>query len=103
MLDEAFSALSNVHRRRVMMSLAEHNPQKDTSIHVPEDVHVGEKELDDLQIELYHTHLPQLEEAGFIRWKKDEHEIVKGPRFEEVRPVVELIANSTDELPDNQV
>lgn len=60
MLDEALSTLANVHRRRVLLSVLEHNPQEESATHIPEDVHVGEKELEMLRIELYHTRLPSV-------------------------------------------
>ena len=94
-----FDALGNRYRRRLLVSLLEHNPQRD-EVNVPEDVHAGEKELTILQAEMFHNHLPQLEAAGFVRWDRDAHEVVKGPRFEEIRPVLELLHRHADELPD---
>lgn len=103
MAGEAFSVLSSIQRRRVLMALLEHNPQADSRIAIPEDVHMGESELEALQLQMHHVHLPKLEEAGFIRWNQDEHEVVKGPRFDEIRPLLELLADHADELPDDLV
>lgn len=100
--DEAIRALSNVHRRRLLAALLEHNPQED-SVSIPEGVHVGDEELELLQAEMYHNHLPLLEEVGFIEWDRDAHEIVKGPTFDEIRPLIELIDAHADELPDGWV
>ncbi|WP_256546812.1 DUF7344 domain-containing protein [Halobellus inordinatus] len=69
-MDEYFEALANIHRRRVVVTLLEHNPQRDT-VAVPEDVHEGERALEALQAEIYHLHLPRLEEAGLIRWNQE--------------------------------
>jgi len=99
-MDEYFEALANIHRRRLLVALLEHNPQQD-DVTTPEDVHEGEKSLEVLQKELYHSHLPRLEEAGFIRWNRDTHEVVKGPRFDEIRPLLELMRDHADELPDD--
>jgi hypothetical protein len=99
-MDELFEALSNVHRRRLLVALLDHNPQRD-DVDVPEDVHEGEKALETLQSELYHSHLPRLEEAGFIGWNRDAHEVVKGPRFDEIRPLLELMRDHADELPND--
>ncbi len=99
-MDECFEALANIHRRRMLVALLDHNPQEDT-IAVPEDVHDGEQALEVLQTEFYHSHLPQLEEAGFIGWNRDTHEVVKGPRFDEIRPLLELMRDHPDELPDD--
>ena len=99
-MDEYFEALANIYRRRLLVALLEHNPQRD-NVDVPEDVHKGENALEVLQIEFQHSHLPRLEEAGFIRWNRDTHEVVKGPRFDEIRPLLELMQNHADELPDD--
>lgn len=99
-MDEYLQALTDTHRRRLLVALLEHNPQRDT-VAVPEDVHEGEKALETLQTKFYHSHLPRLEEAGFIRWNRDTHEVVKGPRFEEIRPLLELMRDHADELPDD--
>ena len=99
-MDEHFEVLANIHRRRLLVALLDHNPQRD-DVTVPEDVYEGEKALEVLQTEFYHSHLPRLEEAGFIRWNRDAHEVVKGPRFDEIRPLLELMRNHADELPDD--
>jgi hypothetical protein len=98
-MDE-YLQVANTHRRRLLVALLEHNPQRD-SVVVPEDVHEGEKALEALQIEFYHSHLPLLEEAGFIHWNRDTHEVMKGPRFGEIQPLLELLQNHADELSDD--
>jgi hypothetical protein len=99
-MDEVFKALANVYRRRLLVALIEHNPQRD-SVVVPEDIDEGEQALETLQTKFYHHHLPLLEDAGFIRWKQDTHEVIKGPRFDEIRPLLELMRDHADELPDD--
>jgi len=101
-MDECFKALSNVHRRRLLVNLLDHNPQRD-SVDIPEDLHKGEKTVEALQTEFNHVHLPSLVEAGFIRWEREANEVLKGPRFNEIRPVLELMQNHADELPDGWV
>ena len=97
MLDEQFTALSNEHRRRLLLALLEQNPQNEVT--VPEDIHVGERELTHLRNNMFHSHLPQLAETGFIEWDRDAHQVTRGPRFEEIRPLLELIDAHADELP----
>jgi hypothetical protein len=53
-----------------------------------------------LQLELLHNHLPKLEELEYIHWNQDNREISKGPKWDEIAPLVELIHNHRDELPD---
>ena len=97
-MDELFEALANAHRRRLLVALLDHNPQPDT-VDVPEEVQERDIPLGALQTKFFHNHLPSLEDAGFIRWNRDSHEVVTGPRFDEIRPVLELMQAHADELP----
>lgn len=48
---------------------------------------------------MQHLHLPKLADYEFIEWNKDTHEVTKGPKFDEIRPLLELLATHEDELP----
>ncbi|MFC4249405.1 ArsR family transcriptional regulator [Natribaculum luteum] len=97
-----FEALKNVYRRRLLVELFERNPQEDRVI-VPEGVHAGEKELSALQTKFVHTHLPLLEQAGYVTWDRESHEVTRGPEFDEIRPFLELIEDHRDELPSGWI
>lgn len=84
-----FQCLEAPVRRRILFGLLEHNRQE--ALMVPEDVHVGENELSELDLALTHRHLPLLEESGLIRWDRDSNEILKGPEFGRVRDLLESI------------
>lgn len=101
-MDEYFEALANIHRRRLLVALLDHNPQQEP-ISVPEDVHEGETEVEVLQAKFYHSHLSRLEKAGLIRWNMDAHEVVKGAKFDEIRPLLELLQDRGGELPDGSL
>ena len=62
----------------------------------------SEEDEDGLQrlIEMRHTHLPKLVEYGFVEWDRDTHEVVKGPEFDEIEPLLELLDEHDDELPE---
>ncbi|WP_265110617.1 DUF7344 domain-containing protein [Halosolutus halophilus] len=47
-------------------------------------------------IELYHIHLPKLEDAGLINWDTEDHVITKGPRFEEIQPLFASMHENVD-------
>lgn len=98
MKDDTFTALANDHRRKLLSALAESNPQDDVRGAATGDSR--ETDLDRLRTEMYHQHLPKLEDYGFIRWNRDTNEVVKGPQFEEIHPVLELMDDHADELPD---
>lgn len=93
------NVLSKRPRRRLLVSLLDQNPQDD-GVQVPEDVRVRGEELERLQTEFVHVHLPQLESVGFIEWDRENHTVCKGPKFGELRPLLEIIHSHRDELPD---
>ena len=94
MLEKALSALANKYRRRLLVALVEHNPQDEVS--VLEGVHTGEKGRERLKAEMYHIHLPKLEESGLIQWDGETLTVSRGPQFEQVRPVLESIDTHSD-------
>ncbi|WP_076433391.1 DUF7344 domain-containing protein [Haladaptatus litoreus] len=99
-LDVSLDALSNKYRRRLLSALLEHNPQDDGDTQIPADVTIEDEDVENLKIQMTHTHLPKLADAGFIEWDRETNQVRKGPRFEEIRPLVQLIHNHRDELPD---
>ena len=87
--NSVYQSLQKPERRRILFSLLEHNPQE--ALIVPEDVHIGEKDIETLNIALIHHHLPMLEEAGLIRWDRDASKLHKGHRFSKVANLIEAI------------
>lgn len=59
-----------------------------------EEVHLGKS-----QSEMYHNHLPRLEDHGYIEWNQEKHVVTKGPKFDEIRPILELFEENADEFP----
>src|SRR6056297_544500 len=98
MPDEYLRILADAQRRRVLLALLDHNPQSDR-LELPVDDENAVVGVDRQDIDLYHIQLPKLEAEGLIRWDRDEHEVEKGPRFEEIRPLVELLDDHADDLP----
>ena len=100
-LDEMMRVLANPYRRQLLAALLEEKPQEALNLLIPEDVHTGEKELERLQTQMLHNHLPRLEEMGVIRWDAETQTVSKGPRFREIRPLLELMqARQQDRHPD---
>lgn len=96
--DAAFGLLANLYRRQILMTLLDHNPEDQTSI--SEDLTTNDTEHEAMRVQLNHVHLPKLEELGVIEWNRDAHVVTRGPTFEELRPLLELINQHRDELPD---
>ena len=87
--DEAFRALADSRRRQLLVALLEHNPQQEFST-------VGDVESDGFyeegeRIDFQHTHLPLLEEHGYIEWDRDAGEITRGPDWDEIVPLLRAL------------
>jgi len=103
-LSELFEILSHTYRRRILMAVAHHNPQDEdeiTSESVADDHEKDGDTLEQLQLHLHHAHLPKLADAGFIDWDSDSGTITRGPRFAEIEPLLRLMHDHQDELPDD--
>ena len=112
--DTILDALSDVHRRRVLVRLLDHNPQPveqlstasrdayETNTGLVDEFLTGTLEIngaDNESIRLYHCHLPKLVDYGFIEWDRDENETHKGPNFDEIRPLLLLLEENRETLP----
>lgn len=93
--DDMVDALADVQRRKLLLALLEHNPQDDSP------AAVGGSESDALEhlSTMNHVHLPKLADYGFIEWDREKHEVSKGPNFDEIRPLLEMLDRHADELP----
>lgn len=55
------------------------------------------------RVRMHHVHLPKLVSHGFIEWERDAQTVTKGPRFDEVRPLLELVADHRETGPATKV
>lgn len=90
-LDRVFEQLSHRDRRSVLLLL------KRDRIETVEEALAREERRS--EIELTHVHLPKLAESGYIEWDRDRGALSKGPRFDEIEPLLELAESRADELP----
>jgi hypothetical protein len=98
-IDDALDALGHVQRRRLLVALLAHNPQDDAPMTVVEDA-VDTGALDRI-VQMEHVHLPKLVDYGYIEWDRENGEVATGPNFEEIRPLLELLVDHENELPDD--
>jgi DNA-binding transcriptional ArsR family regulator len=95
-IDRIFESLSNRHRRMILLLL------HDGTIETEADVMLrGGDDTKEVETILTHAHLPKLEDMGYIEWDRETGGISKGPRFDEIAPVLDLLENHADELPDD--
>ncbi|WP_324666185.1 hypothetical protein [Haloarcula sediminis] len=57
-------------------------------------------ELEILESELIHSNLRKLEEMDSISWNQTTNELSKGPQWDEIAPILTLMYDNQDELPD---
>jgi hypothetical protein len=98
-LDVILELLMSRYRRRLLVALLEHNPQDDRDPLLPPDTVSTEMDTERLRIAIQHTHLPKLEAAGVVEWDRETNQISKGPEFDELRPLLQLLYDHADELP----
>lgn len=105
--DEVMDALGHKYRRRLLVALADHNPQEDTDAQEAAEalgaLSDGEVDSARVEIELYHNHLPKLADPGFIIWNPDTGTIERGPNWEEIAPLIRLVRDHKDELPEDWI
>jgi hypothetical protein len=95
--DAFLEVLSDSYRRELLLALTEHNPQDDDEPD-PLDIHRSASDGGD-QFDIFMYHLPKLEQLGVITWNRETDEISKGPDWDELAPLLELVNNHQDELP----
>lgn len=99
--DAQLDALGHVDRRRLLLALLE------ADIHNDLPVAIGQVEDDDaahsVLLSMHHVHVPKLDRYGFVDANLDHHAVTTGPRFESIRPLLELLAANSDRWPDDWV
>jgi hypothetical protein len=96
-LDCVFDALAHKYRRKVLVAVLEQHPQADDDIQIPADVPLEGEDMAACEVAMTHNHLPKLADHGFIDWDRDSNTVRKGPHFEEIRPLLELMCDHADE------
>lgn len=102
--DRAMDVLGHRYRRRLLVEL--HDSTRGSGVQSAEDA-VRRRgsasrtdERDRLRIELVHSHVPKLESYGYVGWDEDTGAVSRGPRWAEIRPLVRLLDDHEDGLPD---
>lgn len=86
-LNSVYEAFTRPERRRLLAAL----------VNTKQNIELRPNGMTDSRwIELYHVHLPKLEDVGLINWDTEDHVITKGPRFEEIQPLVTSMHDNVD-------
>lgn len=104
--DNAFKAMADPQRRSLLVELHDDGP-----LRVPELTGVSRElsaaneafldeylsgsvevaDADEDLVRMHLVHLPTLAEDGFVEWDSESNVVKKGPRFDEVRPLLDLV------------
>ncbi len=97
-LDDLFDTLGNRYQRRLLLRLS--RPEACGGWEL--DVSVLADETDDeaaLRDRLYRQDLPQLAADGYLEWIGHRQMVYRGPAFEVIAPVVEILDDHSEEIP----
>lgn len=91
MQDKIFDALADPNRRALLLALT---TETETTGIDPLKSESTDQQIRQAQ---YHVHLPKLDDYGYINWDRSAGTVERGQQFEEVRPVVERLADLIDD------
>jgi hypothetical protein len=94
-----FDTLRDQSRRRVLTSLRDAEARTMGEI-LDEVERVDGRDRRALRIAFVHIHLPTLHDTGYIDWRREADKIRRGPNFEEIYPVLDVLDENRDRLPD---
>jgi len=96
-MDDSLDALGDIHRRNLLVSLLESTTHEETTVGLDEI----KQDTTNSLIQMKHVHFPKLAAYGIIEWDKETDNVSKGPAFDEIKPLLELLGANEDELPDD--
>ena len=114
MTDRSFDALSNERCRELLVSLLDRDRRivpelSDTAREVADSneellqKHLASRReipgVDEDLLRLRLVHLPKIAGYGFVEWDPDANVASRGPRFDDLRPLLEMIADPREVPP----
>ncbi|WP_265111467.1 DUF7344 domain-containing protein [Halosolutus halophilus] len=100
MINDMLTIIANDYRRCTLIALLDRASETEETTHLPEDVAIAGANHDARLVELRHCHLPMLVESDLIEWDRKRNEIATGDRFADVEPLLELLLDHREGLPD---
>ena len=95
-LDTFLKILADTDCRQLLVALLDHDPLDDDYFQIPADVTRSDEQESHLSLQMTHIHLPKLDNADIIEWNRDDYTVRKGPRFDDIRPLVQMIRKQAD-------
>ncbi|MFC6954608.1 hypothetical protein [Halorubellus litoreus] len=97
--DSHLDALGHIDRRRLLLALLHANADGDLPVDVEQLEHATAEKSP--RLSMHHVHLPKLDDHGFIDASLNHYSVTPGPRFEEIKPLLELLETNREQLPDD--
>lgn len=94
-MDRVFEALFTRRRRMILFMLKQSSPRPIVDF-LPRSAGARNTET-----ELRHDDLPRLASLAYINWDRTTDEVLRGQRFGEIEPMLDLLETHADELPDD--
>ena len=98
--DAHLDALRHVDRRRLLLALLN---AEEAALPIELDQREYETAESDVLLSFHHNHLQKLEDLGFVDANLDRYSVTKGPRFEEIEPLLELLDTHRDRFPPDSM
>jgi hypothetical protein len=89
-----FTVLSHTDRRQILLLLAQHDSASEFDVDDLSQV----SDSQDIELSLYHNHLPKLSQTGFINWNRETDTISRGPQFEKIEHILDLLVERREKL-----
>lgn len=96
-LDSQLAALGHIDRRRLLLALLDAEEANTLPVEIDGSEHGADGVP--LQMSMHHVHLPKLADLGFV--DADHGSVTTGPRFDRIRPLLELLETNRERLPDD--
>jgi hypothetical protein len=96
--DTVFELLADGQRRRLLVALLD--VDENGSGPVPVNALIDGQDPDRRRVRMTHGHLPKLADADVIDWDDDADVVTRGSAFEELRPLLALIDEHAERVPD---
>lgn len=97
--DSHLDALGHIDRRRLLLALLHASTEGDLPVEVEQ---LGQTTAENFPLlSMHHVHLPKLDDQGFIDADLDHYSVTPGPRFDEIKPFLELLDANRGQLPDD--
>lgn len=97
-IDSALQALADPYRRQLLTHLLV-DSRESNGHHNPLNIGKADEEPRSSAAQLVHNHLPMLVHEGYIEWDEDDNKVSRGPRWDEIEPLIALLHENQEKLP----